>query len=64
MKTSGVTVHPNQENKSGKAPYASFTEKNNSTNEQRDFEGAAAERGFGLRSFLNFMSRYFNKKSL
>ena len=63
MKALHSFVYPNQEDKSGKAPYASVTSKNYSTNEQRDFDGAlAVKRRFRLKTYLDRIKKYFNKK--
>ncbi|MBK7652398.1 MAG: hypothetical protein IPJ20_19095 [Flammeovirgaceae bacterium] len=62
MKASSITVHPNQENKSGQAPYASFTKRNYSTHEQIGFDGAEGKKRLKLQAYMNRMKKYFNKK--
>ncbi len=64
IKASHVVAHPNEENKMGKAPYASFTKRNHSTNEQRDFNVLYGKTRFRLKTYLEGTRKYFNKKQL
>ncbi|MBL7875610.1 MAG: hypothetical protein JNL53_08095 [Cyclobacteriaceae bacterium] len=55
-------VHPNQESKSGKAPYAAFAKRNASTNDPRAFMQIWMGEGFKPRIFFERIKRFFNRK--